>query len=110
MAIDISGGGLLPASGTSAATPLWAAIIALADQQAGQRLGFINPAIYHIARGPDYHHAFHDIVTGDNSVLWPTGVFTGYTAGPGWDPVTGWGSPNAQYLVPVLAHTARSGA
>ncbi|MGD0064500.1 MAG: S53 family peptidase [Streptosporangiaceae bacterium] len=109
MALDISGGGLLPASGTSAATPLWAGVIALADQQAGQHLGFVNPAIYAIARSPAYHQAFHDVVTGDNSVLWPTGVFTGYTAGPGWDPVTGWGSPNAQYLVPLLAHTTRSG-
>jgi len=75
-----------------------------------QHLGFVNPAIYHIARGSAYHRAFHDVVTGDNSVLWPTGVFTGDTAGPGWDPVTGWGSPNALYLVPLLAHTARSGA
>ncbi len=33
-------------------------------------------------------------------------VFTGYNAGPGWDPVTGWGSPDAQYLVPLLAHQA----
>jgi hypothetical protein len=38
------------------------------------------------------------------------GVFTGYTAGPGWDPVTGWGSPDAQYLVPLLAHAAHSGS
>ena len=43
-----------------------------------------------------------NVVTGDNSVLWPTRVFTGYNAGPGWDPVTSWGSPNAQYLVPLL--------
>jgi hypothetical protein len=43
------------------------------------------------------------VTTGDNSVVWPTGVFTGYDAGPGWDPVTGWGSPDAQYLVPLLA-------
>jgi hypothetical protein len=43
-------------------------------------------------------------VTGDNSVLWPTRVFTDYQAGPGWDPVTGWGSPNAHILVPLLAH------
>jgi subtilase family serine protease len=84
--------------------------VALADQEAGHRLGFVNPAIYAIARGPAYHRAFHDVVTGDNSVLWPTGVFTGYNAGPGWDPVTGWGSPDAQYLVPLLARTARSGA
>jgi hypothetical protein len=40
-------------------------------------------------------------------VFWPTRLFTGYTAGPGWDPVTGWSSPNAQYLVPLLAHPAR---
>jgi hypothetical protein len=39
-------------------------------------------------------------------VLWPTGVFVGYPAGPGWDPVTGWGSPNAQVLVPMLARHA----
>jgi subtilase family serine protease len=85
-------------------------VIALADQQAGHHLGFVNPAIYAIADSPSYHQAFHDVVTGDNSVLWSTGVFIGYNAGPGWDPVTGWGSPNARYLVPLLAHAARSGA
>jgi subtilase family serine protease len=110
MAIEYSNGELRAATGTSASTPLWAGVIALADQEAGQHLGFVNPAIYAIARSPAYHQAFHDVVTGDNSVLWPTGVFTGYNAGPGWDPVTGWGSPDAQYLVPLLAHAARSAA
>ena len=105
MALTFTGGILYPAQGTSAATPLWAAIIALADQDAGHHLGFINPALYTIARSPAYHHAFHDITTGDNSVFWPTRAFTGYTAGPGWDPVTGWGSPNAHNLVPLLAHS-----
>jgi subtilase family serine protease len=109
MTLMFTGGVPYPAQGTSAATPLWAAVIALADQDAGQHLGFVNPAIYAIARSPAYHRAFHDVVTGDNSVLWPTGVFTGYQAGPGWDPVTGWGSPNAQTLVPLLAHAARRG-
>jgi subtilase family serine protease len=109
MALTFTGGVLYPAQGTSAATPLWAAVIALADQEAGQHLGFVNPAIYAIARSPAYHRAFHDVTTGDNSVFWPTRLFTGYTAGPGWDPVTGWGSPNAQYLVPLLAHAARQG-
>jgi len=104
MALTFSGGILYPAQGTSAATPLWAAIIALADQDAGHHLGFINPALYAIARSPAYHHAFHDVTTGDNSVFWPTRAVTGYTAGPGWDPVTGWGSPNAHNLVPLLAH------
>jgi subtilase family serine protease len=106
MALEYSDGEFRPASGTSASTPLWAGVIALADQQAGRHLGFVNPALYAIARGPAYHRAFHDVITGDNSVLWPTGVFVGYNAGPGWDPVTGWGSPDARYLVPLLAHGA----
>ncbi len=110
MAIEYGDGEVRAATGTSSSTPLWAGVIALADQQAGQQLGFVNPALYAIARSPAYHQAFHDVVTGDNSILWPTGVFTGYTAGPGWDPVTGLGSPDAQYLVPLLARTARSRA
>ncbi len=109
MTLMFTGGVPYPAQGTSAATPLWAAVIALADQDAGHHLGFINPAIYAIARGPAGHRAFHDVITGDNSVIWPTGVFTGYRAGPGWDPVTGWGSPNARILVPLLAHATRHG-
>ena len=92
-----------PADGTSAASPFWAGIVALADQYAGRALGFINPAIYRIGRSPAYHSAFHDITTGDNTVTFPAGTVTGYRAGPGWDPVTGWGSPDAQVLVPLLA-------
>ncbi|WP_203922470.1 S53 family peptidase [Rugosimonospora africana] len=110
MALEYSDGEFRPAPGTSAATPLWAGVITLADQEARQHLGFVNPAIYGIASGPAYHRAFHDVVTGDNSVLSPTGVIVGYNAGPGWDPVTGWGSLNAQYLVPLLAHPVGSGA
>jgi Subtilase family len=109
MALAFSDGGIVPARGTSAATPLWAAVIALADQEAGQHLGFVNPALYRIARGYAYHRAFHDVVTGDNSVMLPSRMVVGYQAGPGWDPVTGWGSPNAQVLVPLLAHNARRG-
>jgi len=109
MALTFTGGVLYPAQGTSAATPLWAAVIALADQDAGHHLGFANPAVYAIARSPAYHRAFHDVVTGDNSVFWPTRLFTGYQAGPGWDPVTGWGSPNVHILVPLLAHAAHPG-
>jgi subtilase family serine protease len=100
------GGGLLVgATGTSAATPLWAALIAEADQLAGHPLGFVNPAIYQIARGPAYHAAFHDITTGNNTfkLRKPPTTVAGYQATPGWDPVTGWGSPDAQILVPLIA-------
>jgi subtilase family serine protease len=89
--------------GTSASAPMWAALIALADQYAGRHLGFVNPAIYRIARSASYHHAFHDITTGNNTVQFPHTTITGYQAAPGWDPVTGWGSPNAQVLIPLLA-------
>ena len=92
--------------GTSASAPIWAALIALADQYAGRHLGLINPALYQIARSPRYHQAFHDITTGNNTVHFPPTTITGYQAAPGWDPVTGWGSPNAQVLIPLLARYA----
>jgi len=90
--------------GTSAAAPFWAGLIALADQDAGHALGFVNPAIYQIARSPLSHEAFHDITTGNNTVTVNGATITGYHAGPGWDPVTGWGTPDAQVLIPLLAH------
>jgi subtilase family serine protease len=92
--------------GTSASAPIWAALIALADQYAGRHLGFVNPAIYRIARGPWYHRAFHDITMGNNTARFSPQTITGYQAAPGWDAVTGWGSPNAQVLVPLLARYA----
>jgi subtilase family serine protease len=94
-------------AGTSASAPLWAGIIALADQDAGRHLGFVNPAIYRIARSPHYRQAFHDITAGAaNTARFPRGTIAGYGARPGWDAVTGWGSPNAQALVPLLASRA----
>ena len=104
-AFVFTGGGkwIRPASGTGAAASLWGGLMALADQDAHRALGFVNPAIYRIARGPRYHQAFHDITTGSNVVNTPPVGMGGYQAGPGWDPVTGWGSPDAQVLVPLLA-------
>jgi subtilase family serine protease len=105
LAFSAPGGGeeFIGAGGTSAAAPFWAGLIALADQEAGHALGFVNPAIYRIAQGPLYHKAFHDITTGSNTVSLNGVTITGYQAGPGWDPVTGWGSPDAQVLIPLLA-------
>ena len=93
--------------GTSAAAPTWAGIIALADQYAGRHLGFVNPAIYQIAHSSHYHQAFHDITAGPaNTAKFPPVTISGYRPGPGWDPVTGWGSPEAKVLVPLLASYA----
>jgi subtilase family serine protease len=86
---------------------LWAALIALADQYAGRHLGFVNAAIYRIGHSAQYHQAFHDVTTGTNTVSFPTKKITGYSATTGWDPVTGWGSPNAGALVPLLARDVR---
>jgi subtilase family serine protease len=93
---------IISAMGTSASAPLWGGLMALADQYAHHDLGFVNPAIYAIGRGSSYHKAFHDVTTGNNDVT-SGSVMAGYQAGPGWNPVTGWGSPDAQVLVPLLA-------
>jgi subtilase family serine protease len=109
MAIVLSDGSttmIRDSGGTSASAPIWAALIALADHYAGRRLGFVNPVIYRIARSRYYHQAFHDITAGDNTAEFPPTTITGYRAAPGWDPVTGWGSPDAQVIIPLLARYA----
>jgi subtilase family serine protease len=109
MTLAISEGGhvyIRNSGGTSATAPLWAGLIALADQYARRHLGFVNPALYRIARTPAYHRAFHDITRGTNTVQFPPKTITGYQTAPGWDPVTGLGSPNAQALIPLLARYA----
>jgi subtilase family serine protease len=83
--------------GTSAAAPQWAAIDAIANQADGS-LGFLTPRLYQVYTGPDYASAFHDITTGTNG----TG---GYSAGPGWDPASGLGTPDVGNLITALAST-----
>jgi subtilase family serine protease len=95
---DIGGGWYL-FGGTSAGSPQWAALTAIADQKAGYSLGFINKALYHIGQAPPHYSAsFFDVTSGNNSAF---GV-TGYNAGPGWDATTGLGSPNSNQLVDYL--------
>lgn len=89
----IVGGGAALVSGTSVGTPIWAGIAAIADQKLGAHLGFLNPSLYRIAAGANRTANFHDIVQGSN----------GYAAGPGWDPVTGLGSPIVSSLIGNLS-------
>ncbi len=73
--------------GTSAVAPLWAALIALINQQRGKPCGFLNPTLYTDSQD------FHDITQGNNGA---------YSAGPGWDPCTGLGSPNGIEIASAL--------
>jgi kumamolisin len=81
--------------GTSAVAPLWAALIALLNQQCGSNIGFANLALYQNAE-----NGFNDITQGNNG---------SYSAGPGWDACTGLGSPNGNQLSQIFA-TATAGA
>jgi subtilase family serine protease len=85
--------------GTSAGSPQWSAILAIADQKAGYNLGFINKALYHIGQAPPHYSvSFFDVTSGNNTF---DGV-TGFNAGPGWDATTGLGSPTTDRLVGYL--------
>ena len=91
--------------GTSAGSPQWAGIVALADQKGGQRLGAINKSVYHIGKSEAYGAAFHDVTAGDSgcNVVACKGVFVqGFTATPGWDAATGLGTPDVAHLIPLL--------
>ena len=93
----------LPEGGTSLAAPLWAGLVALANEQAsanGQSpVGFANPALYAIAKSTNYHACFHDITTGCNT---NSASPTKYKAVAGYDLCTGWGTPNGSNLITAL--------
>ena len=95
--------------GTSCATPLWAALAALMNQQSAAAgrpaIGFINPALYSIGKGPGYGSSFHDIATGNNtSGSSPNNFY----AVAGYDLCTGWGTPAGQSLITAIAGAADS--
>ncbi len=86
--------------GTSASSPQWAGIVAIADQVAGRDLGYINPALYQIADNPAKYAAdFFDVTANCNQ---QNSSIAGYCASPGWDAVTGLGTPNVANLIPDL--------
>jgi subtilase family serine protease len=95
--------------GTSLGAPAIAGMTALFNQAAGQRLGFLNNALYRISEDAGaYAEAFHDIQSGNNPFVFKDDndrlVFVdGFNAAPGWDPPTGVGTPNASGLAKHLA-------
>ena len=93
-----SGSGFYIFGGTSAGSPQWASIVAIADQARANaeegELGYLNPLIYQIAGS-----GFHDITVGNNQLA---GTPFGYSAGSGYDIASGWGTPNVGNLVSSL--------
>jgi subtilase family serine protease len=95
--------------GTSAGSPQWAGLAALAGQLGKARAGQLNPVMYRGAgRLPAAAQPFHDITIGNNTFSYLDGGGTritipGFSAAPGFDLATGWGSPMAERLVPLLA-------
>jgi kumamolisin len=95
----------LVVGGTSAAAPLWAALWArLGEARMSLNLpplSFVHGLLYDMGGTP----AFHDITVGNNNY----GGVAGYQCGPGWDAVTGWGSPDATRIIGELAPLSRMG-
>ncbi|KJE97903.1 growth-inhibiting protein 1, variant [Capsaspora owczarzaki ATCC 30864] len=87
--------------GTSAATPTWAGILSLLNDVRLNKglpsLGFFNPLLYQLAT--QHPEAFHDITVGSN----PFGSCPGFQATTGWDPASGWGTPNFGVLAALLS-------
>ncbi len=79
--------------GTSAVSPLWAALVARLSQLTGQPLGLLQPTLYGGVDAGVVAPGFRDVTEGDNGA---------YQAGPGWDACTGLGVPDGTALLAVL--------
>lgn len=87
--------------GTSAVAPLYAAFVALCNEQLGRRVGYLNPLLYAL---PASAAAFRDIRSGDNDI---SGRHGAYASGAGWDPCTGLGSVQGTRLLAALGAVQR---
>lgn len=106
---DQNGGGWGVGGGTSAATPLTAAVVALTLQQERQAgrpaLGSLPPLLYQLARGPEYGSVFYDITEGTSSKKPKSAAgktIAGGAAQMGYDMATGLGSLKATYFADAV--------
>ena len=97
-------GSVFAVGGTSVSAPAFAAVVALLNQKTGHRQGNVNPILYELAQY--FPTAFHDITGGDNimpcvagSVGCPASGSFGFSAGPGYDQVTGVGTVDVNVLL-----------
>jgi hypothetical protein len=92
--------------GTSAATPTWASLVALANASHachGSPIGFANPVLYRVAGSSAYASTFNDVTTGSNDFVNANGGL--FPAGPGYDMATGLGTPIGAALAGALCDT-----
>ena len=85
----VQGGQFSGGSGTSLATPIWAGFTTLINQFLTKPVGFFNPILYRLARGSRPYPPFHQVGVGGNDY---------YAAGPGYNMVTGLGTPDVWNL------------
>ena len=86
--------------GTSEATPLFSAVIALADQAAGHRVANVDQTLYRLAAHHSDESGIVDVTSGDNNYQ----TVAGSSAVPGYDLASGLGTFDAAALVRALAH------
>jgi subtilase family serine protease len=100
--------GWYPACGTSEAAPLFAGVVALADQVAGHPLGLINPALYELSA--EHAPGIVDVTSGSNTVSFGQSgqqhTVTGFSARSGYSLAAGVGTVDAATFVPELAAVA----
>jgi subtilase family serine protease len=113
---DSSTNYLTVAGGTSFAAPIFAGMLALINQKAGyvDGQGLINPTLYKLAAdSATYASAFHDVTSGNNNCTAGTtfcSATTGFSAGTGYDEVTGLGSVDLSNLASKWPTNATSSA
>jgi subtilase family serine protease len=98
-------------SGTSEAAPMMAGVLALATQlNHGRNLGPINPVLYDILGPLGTQAGISDVVSGNNSVIGPSGnvLVPGFAAAPGFDVASGWGTVDASTFAPALVAGTRA--
>jgi kumamolisin len=90
--------------GTSIGAPCWAGMVALIDQALDAKgqpsLGDFNPLLYQTGNSSSASSLFHQIIAGDNDTL--SASPSPYYAAPGWNPATGWGTPDFKQLFNYL--------
>ena len=108
---DAASNGWYIVCGTSESSPLFAGIVAIADQMAGHRLGYLNDRLYRLQ--DQQPSGIVDVTSGNNTFTFCDAscvTVPGYAAGPGYDMASGLGTLDANRFIRALVQNdAQSG-